>query len=458
MSFDDVIISARNLCKTYRTYTHPLECLLPGRASRCREFHAVRDVSFDIRRGETVGIIGRNGSGKSTLLQLICGIRKPTSGTLEVNGRISALLELGAGFHPEFTGRENVFMQGAIMGFTREEMEVRFEDITTFADIGEFIDQPVKTYSSGMFVRLAFAVAVSVEPEILVVDEALAVGDIKFQSTCFNRIKKIRNRGGTILFVSHATDQVVRICDRAILMDEGQNLIFGPPKQVVGMFQNLIYAPSDKKEMIRRRIRIFSTLKTEDLIGRESDKAHQPMSVEAAYTHSDLLENYDPEMTPKSRIEYESQGAFITSPELKTLDDLRVNNIISGETYKFVYTVQFEQEAANVRFGMLFKTSAGVEIGGASTAATVADSIPFVHRGSRVIVTFQFKCILNPGIYFLNAGVTGEINGTEIILHRVLDAEIFRVRSPVMNTSTATVDFGCKSEILTTNHPHGKTM
>jgi ABC-type polysaccharide/polyol phosphate transport system, ATPase component len=449
----DIIISARNLCKTYRAYAHSLDRLIPGRTGRYKEFHALRDVSFDIRRGETVGIIGRNGSGKSTLLQLICGIRKPTSGTLEVQGRISALLELGAGFHPEFTGRENVFMQGAIMGLSQSEMEARFADIAAFADIGEYLDQPVKTYSSGMFVRLAFAVAVSVEPDILVVDEALAVGDMRFQSTCFQRINDIRNGGGTILFVSHATDQVVRICDRAILMDTGQKLIFWVPKQVVGMYQKLVYAPPGKKEAIREMIQGTATLPPEGLSGGEVDNTRQLLSNETIYTHTDVLENYDSELTPKSTIEYGLQGAFIESPELRTVDDLRVNNVVSGESYRFVYTVRFAQEVTNVRFGMLIKTGAGVELGGASTAANLADSIPVVCAGTRVSVVFQFKCILNPGIYFLNAGVTGVIDGVETILHRILDAEMFRVASLVRSTSTAIVDFGCIPRIQVTSQP-----
>ncbi|PKO58767.1 MAG: ABC transporter ATP-binding protein, partial [Betaproteobacteria bacterium HGW-Betaproteobacteria-17] len=202
----DIAISVRNLSKTYRIFGHPgdriKQALTLGRVPFHREFTALKDVSFEIKKGETVGIIGRNGSGKSTLLQLLCGILKPSSGSVTVNGRVSALLELGAGFNPEFTGRENVYFQGALMGFTRRQMEERFDDIAAFADIGEFVDQPVRMYSSGMFVRLAFAVAIHMEPEILVVDEALGVGDAAFQSKCFQRISAIREGGGSILLVT----------------------------------------------------------------------------------------------------------------------------------------------------------------------------------------------------------------------------------------------------------------
>ena len=207
MSSDDIAISVRNLTKSYRLFGHPGDRIKQffslGLKQYHREFTALKDVSFDIKKGETVGIIGRNGSGKSTLLQLICGILKPTTGTVQVNGRVSALLELGAGFNPEFTGRENVYFQGALMGFTEAQMDERFDEIAAFADIGEFIDQPVRTYSSGMFVRLAFAVAIHVDPDILVVDEALAVGDMAFQRKCFAQIDRLRAAGCTIALVTH---------------------------------------------------------------------------------------------------------------------------------------------------------------------------------------------------------------------------------------------------------------
>lgn len=226
MLSDNIAISVRNLTKTYRLFGHPGDRIKQffslGLKQYHREFTALEDISFHIRKGETVGIIGRNGSGKSTLLQLICGILKPTTGTLQVNGRVSALLELGAGFNPEFTGRENVYFQGAVMGLGKADMDARFDDITTFAEIGEFIDQPVRTYSSGMFVRLAFAVAVHVDPEILVIDEALAVGDHEFQIKCLKRIDTITRQGSTVVIVSHALEQVAHHCDVAILLDHGR--------------------------------------------------------------------------------------------------------------------------------------------------------------------------------------------------------------------------------------------
>jgi lipopolysaccharide transport system ATP-binding protein len=258
---DDPIIQVENLTKAYRIWENPAARLtaplletaaslfpknsapqrgLSARAARgCREFHALRDVSFSIRRGEATGIIGRNGSGKSTLLQLIAGTLTPTSGECVVNGRVSALLELGSGFNPDFTGRENVFLNGAILGFSRGEMQARFAEIEAFADIGDFIDQPVKTYSSGMMMRLAFAVAVNVQPDVLIVDEALSVGDVFFTQKCFQRIREIVHRGATLIFVSHDMGAVQNLCDRALLLNNGHLVFDGAPEDCVSRYFNL---------------------------------------------------------------------------------------------------------------------------------------------------------------------------------------------------------------------------
>lgn len=241
MSSDDVAISVKDLHKHFLIFSRPqdrLKQMIVPKLQRAtflspkkyyKEFAAVSSVSFDIKRGETVGIIGRNGSGKSTLLQLICGTLRPSTGSVIVRGRVAALLELGAGFDPEFTGRENVYMNATILGASRAEIDERFESIAAFADIGEFIEQPVKTYSSGMYIRLAFAVAINVDPDILIIDEALAVGDEAFQRKCFARLEKIQERGGTILFVSHSASSIVQLCTKAILLDAGEMILEGKP-------------------------------------------------------------------------------------------------------------------------------------------------------------------------------------------------------------------------------------
>jgi ABC-type polysaccharide/polyol phosphate transport system ATPase subunit len=230
-------IRCEHLGKVYNLYGHPMERLkeaLNWRGRRySREFHALRDVSFEVKRGETLGIIGRNGSGKSTLLKILAGVLTPTSGRVDVRGRVSSLLELGAGFNPELSGLENVFFQGTLMGFSRDEMQERLDGILAFADIGDFIRQPVKLYSSGMFVRLAFACAINVDPDILIIDEALAVGDARFQMKCHLKIDEFREKGKTILLVSHSGNDVVSLCSRAIWLDEGAVRAEGQAKRIV---------------------------------------------------------------------------------------------------------------------------------------------------------------------------------------------------------------------------------
>lgn len=236
-------IKIENLSKCYRIYNKPQDrlkqALWRGKKQFFREFWALRNISFRVAPGEAIGIIGRNGAGKSTLLQLLCKTQTPTSGTIEVNGRVAALLELGAGFNPEFTGRENVYMNGAILGFTNNEMEARFEEIAAFADIGEFIEQPVKTYSSGMFVRLAFAVQACVEPEILIVDEALSVGDIFFQQKCHARMAELLKRGTSILLVSHDMLAIEKYCSEVVLLHEGECVFVGQSNVGVEQYYQL---------------------------------------------------------------------------------------------------------------------------------------------------------------------------------------------------------------------------
>jgi homopolymeric O-antigen transport system ATP-binding protein len=244
-----ISIRVKDVSKVYRLYSDSVgrlkEALWRGKRSFHQDFWALKDVSFEMEKGSTVGIIGRNGSGKSTLLQLIAGIVAPTIGEIEVNGRVSALLELGSGFDPEFTGRENVFMNGSILGLDRDEISMRFEDIEKFAEIGDFIDQPVKLYSSGMYVRLAFATAINVNPGILLVDEALAVGDIVFQHRCMSKIREIQQKGKTIFFVSHDIGAVQKLCTEAILLEKGEVLCKGDPEEVVQEYYKIIWNAED---------------------------------------------------------------------------------------------------------------------------------------------------------------------------------------------------------------------
>lgn len=452
----EVSIKVEGLSKCYHIYDQPRDRLkqfiLPHlrrivglQAKRYfREFWALRDVSFEVKKGETVGIIGRNGSGKSTLLQMICGTLNPTIGSIQTTGRIAALLELGSGFNPEFTGRENVYMNGAVLGLSKEEIDVRFDDIAAFAEIGDFIDQPVKTYSSGMMVRLAFSVAINVDPEILIVDEALSVGDERFQRKCFSRIEAIRASGATILFVSHSGGQIVELCDRAVLMDAGEKLAVGLPKQIVGRYQKLLYAPAETREFIREQVRRSE----EKFVEAPSHLEAVAQDHHASTVHSqEKLEYFDPSLRPTSTIEYESHGAYIEAPALLTLAGEQVNNMVRGKTYCYSYNVRFGKGAVNVRFGMLIKTPSGVELGGAASAALVKDSIACVEAGAIYRVEFRFRCALNSGVYFLNAGVLGYVDESEVYLHRLIDISMFRVLPESGDIATGIIDFNCYSEI-----------
>ena len=333
-------------------------------------------------------------------------------------------------------------MNAAVLGLSREETDMRFADIVDFANIGEFIEQPVKTYSSGMMVRLAFAVAINVDPEILIVDEALSVGDELFQRKCFSRIESIREMGSTILFVSHSGSQIVELCDRALLMDAGEKLAVGMPKQIVGSYQKLLYAPAEKqkniKEQIRRLDEAFEStqLPADTVIG---DRAEEGIA--------DVKERFDPELKPNSTIVYESHGAYIASPAILTLENEQVNNLLRGKSYRYTYAVNFVKSVTNVRFGMLIKTISGVELGGGVSGTTARNSLDYVEAGTTYQVSFRFSCCLNPGVYFLNAGVVGDIDGCETYLHRLIDIAIFKVLPDSNNLATGIVDFACSPEI-----------
>ena len=453
MSSDDVAISIKNLSKCYQIYAQPRDRLkqfvlprfqrLAGQPPKSyfNEFWALRDVSFDIKKGEVVGIIGRNGSGKSTLLQIICGTLHPTSGDIQTHGRIAALLELGSGFNPEFTGRENVYMNAAVLGLTTQEVDARFDAIASFAEIGAFMEQPVKVYSSGMMVRLAFAVAINVDPEILIVDEALSVGDELFQRKCFSRIEAIRANGATILFVSHSGAQIVELCDRAVLLDSGEQLASGAPKLIVGQYQKLLYAPGDTRESIRAQIRGVTRAGEAALASPADQPDHAPA---LPRNEPEQLESFDPNLVPTSTIEYESHGAIISSPKIQTLSGVQVNNLVSGRSYRYSYKVLFKTDASKVRFGMLIKTTSGLELGGGTSKRPFDNPIAHIPAASAYEIDFQFKCILGSGVYFMNSGILGEVDGEDTYLHRLIDASMFRVLPLEENLFTGLVDFSCQ--------------
>lgn len=418
----DVAIGVCGLGKCYRIYDRPadrLKQMLWGRHTKNgygREFWAVRDVSFAVAKGEAVGIIGRNGSGKSTLLHLIAGTLGLSTGSVSVRGRVAALLELGSGMNPEFTGRQNLDLYGGVLGLTAAEVEARRQQIIDFADIGDFIDQPVKTYSSGMAVRLAFAVSVNVDAEIMIVDEALSVGDEAFSRKCFARIRSFLEHGGTLLFVSHSSAAIAELCDRAILMDRGSILASGRPKLMLSFYHQLMYATSEHVDRIAKTIR-----RHQDEDG-DVDLRGKGKAVE-----SSLPTGYDTKLVPKSTVRYESRGANIEAIGIEDEDGGRVNLLLHGRRYRYVYRVDFDRSLRRVRFGMLIKLVSGFELAG-GTSGTLGDELLSVEAGSSWRVVFTIRCAFLPGTYFMNAGVSAELpDGTHGHVARVLDGAMFKV-------------------------------
>lgn len=441
----DVAIQLRGVSKVFEIYNRPsdrLKQMLWGKRRQFyREFWAVKDIDLEVYRGETVGIVGRNGAGKSTLLQMICGTLQPTTGEMTVRGRIAALLELGAGFNPEFTGRENVFINAAILGLSQQEIEQRFDNIAAFASIGDFIDQPVNVYSSGMYARLAFAVAINVDPDILVVDEALAVGDEAFQRKCYARLEQIRDSGGTVLFVSHSAGKIVELCDRAVLLDRGKRMITGKPKTVISQYQRLIYAPLKKDDQIRQEIRLLDQGVIEEAVTpaktKESPKPAKPESIVPIEPDN---EGYIPNLKPASTVEYVQQGGEIYNIRILNQVEKLVNLLIAGRQYTYAYRVKITKPVEKVRCAMLIKTKSGIELGGMLTHPT-GQGIDCLNAGKVLDVRFQFRAALTPGTYFLNAGVVGCVDGQEGFLHRILDAAMFRVEPLPKSVIRGYVDF-----------------
>jgi lipopolysaccharide transport system ATP-binding protein len=445
-------IRVAGLHKSFPVYERPVHRLLQMLSPRSakqrwfRQFHALKGVDLEVRKGETLGIVGRNGSGKSTLLQIICGTLEPSAGTVQVQGRIAALLELGAGFNPDFTGRENVFLYGTVLGLTRAEVQARFDDIAAFADIGDFIDQPVKTYSSGMYVRLAFAVAINVTPDILVVDEALSVGDEAFQRKCFARINRIRDEGATVLFVSHSAGVVTQLCDRAVLLDRGELLLDGSPKFVVSRYQKMLYVPADRAEAVREAIRaeredanaVEAT--EESPIDASDAQLVREASADGARLAKPAEDWFDEGMTPKSTMRYDSRGATITQPRIESLDGRTVNVLRAGQEYVYAYRVDFDVAMRGVRCGMLVKTLTGLELGGAASSLA-RQPIARVDAGGTVEARFRFRCLLDGGTYFLNAGVLAMVGEEETYVDRLIDAAMFRVLPQPERLATGFVDF-----------------
>ena len=384
-------IQVKHLDKMYKLYNKPSDRLREtlGFKVPVREHYALRDVNFQVERGETVGIIGTNGSGKSTILKIITGVLNPTAGEVKVDGRISALLELGAGFNMEYTGIENVYLNGTMMGFSKEEVDARLQDILDFADIGEFIHQPVKSYSSGMFVRLAFAVAINIDPEILIVDEALSVGDVFFQAKCYRKFEEFKKMGKTILFVSHDLSSISRYCDRVILLNKGVKLEEGSPKQMVDMYKQL-------------------------LVGQDPAKAEEKKEEQKESWSQQFQVN--PNM-----LEYGTKLAEIVDFAVLDDKDRCTNTIEKGSSFRIRMKVVFHQDIQEPIMAYTFKDIKGTEITGTNTLFE-KKSVEHSQAGDSCTVTFEQEMFLQGGEYLLSFGCTGYKDGEFTVFHRLYDA------------------------------------
>ena len=402
---EDIAIKINDVSKLYKLYDKPTDRLKESlgltKAKKYKEHYALRNVSFDVKRGECVGIIGTNGAGKSTILKIITGVLNPTAGEVQINGRISALLELGAGFNMEYTGIENVYLNGTMIGFSREEIDAKLQDILEFADIGDFVNQPVKTYSSGMFVRLAFAVAINIEPEILIVDEALSVGDVFFQAKCYKKFEEFKQQGKTILFVSHDLSSIQKYCDKAILLNKGKNISEGSPKDIIDLY----------KKVIVEEYNSVSSNDEEDSSIAETKK--DDSSRESKEWKKNMLLNPDCS-------DYGNKRATIVDFGVFDKDGSITNTVEKLDDFEIRMKIQFNDDIEAPIFAITLRDLKGTELAGTNTFIEKSD-IYNVKKGELVEVSFKQKMLLQKGQYMLQLGCTG-YNGDELeVFHRLYD-------------------------------------
>ncbi|WP_181243778.1 ABC transporter ATP-binding protein [Chamaesiphon polymorphus] len=423
----DIAISLNNVSKCFKQYKQPVdrlkEMIFPGK-SYTQEFWALRDISFEIMRGETMGIIGRNGAGKSTLLQLICGTLTPTHGDIQVNGRVAALLELGAGFNPEFTGRDNVYMNGAIAGLSKAEIDDRFDNIAAFADIKDFIDRPVKNYSSGMYVRLAFAAAIHVEPDILIVDEALAVGDMFFQAKCMTRMRQMMESGVTVLFVSHDTGSVKSFCQRGVFLEGGELKKIGKASDVVASYISVIHGDMNQDLKLQLQQNLENSQENLDLQNGKSAK-NSTIDAEISEIFVDTTQQVK---LAEGCHRYGEGGAKVLDIKLLNSQHQPTAELESREDFIIQAAILFEKDFPTFCFGYLIRDIKGIDIIGTVTSVEKVD-MPPATAGQVYVVEMRSKNMLNVGVYTLTVAVELPVvmNQNHIFLDYIDDAIVFKV-------------------------------
>ena len=418
-------IDVRDVTKIYKLYDKPIdrlkESLNPLHRNYHRDFYALNHLSFEVKKGETVGIIGTNGSGKSTILKIITGVLTPTTGTVQVDGVISALLELGAGFNMDYTGIENIYMNGTMMGFSRKEMDEKLQDILDFADIGDFVYQPVKTYSSGMFVRLAFALAINVDPEILIVDEALSVGDVFFQAKCYRRMEEIRKSGTTILMVTHDMGSIIKYCDKVVLLNRGEFVAEGAPGRMVDLYKKIL---AGQMESLKEELEEMNDFSGDSVSGGGAleDKEFKKEETRGGGLMKDKI------AVNANRTEYGDGRAEIFDFGLEDQRGNLSNLILKGEMFTIREKIRFFADIKAPIFTYTIKDKKGTSLTGTNTMYEGADIKP-VKNGDVYEVSFTQKMTLQGGEYLLSMSCTGFEGEEHVVYHRLYDVASITVIS-----------------------------
>ena len=448
-SNNEYAIQVQDVSKIYKLYDKPIDRLKESLSLTHKNYHkdffALSDISFNVKKGETVGIIGTNGSGKSTILKIITGVLTPTSGQVRVSGVISALLELGAGFNMDYTGIENIYMNGTMMGFSKKQMDEKLPDILEFADIGDFVYQPVKTYSSGMFVRLAFALSINVEPEILIVDEALSVGDVFFQSKCYRRMEEIRKNGTTILMVTHDMGSVIKYCDRVVLLNKGHYVAEGAPGKMVDLYKKILANQMDDLEEELLEMNDFSGGMDN---GAETKDNVPEKNIEEKTVHSGLMKDkitINPNLTEygNGKAEIYDLGMFDERGNLTNL-------LLKGEYFTIKEKIRFHDSIQAPIFTYTIKDKKGADLTGTNTMFEGAEIRP-VKNGDEYEVNFRQKMTLQGGEYLLSMSCTGFEQGEHTVYHRLYDVANITV---ISNKNTVGV-YDMESEVEAVLKPAG---
>lgn len=440
-TMSETAISVQNLSKIYKLYDHHIdrlkEAVHPLKKQYHHKFYALKDIGFEVKKGEILGIVGRNGAGKSTLLKIITGVLTPSGGKCVVNGRISALLELGTGFNPDLTGLENIYFNGTIMGYSREEMDGKVDAILDFAEIGDFIKQPMKTYSSGMKARLGFAVAINIDPEILILDEVLSVGDDLFKRKCYAKMQQLFESGCTVLYVSHSVGSVNQICTRAIFLDDGGLILDGPTLLVTRYYHKFLYASPSSRREIKQEIITFNKQE------KKKEEFERQGKVNENYQTGPELNSNGPEGTPpvkpnayfiegfepKTTFEHNDYNIEISNARIETPQGKEVNALVMNETYVFSYKVYFDLELKDVRFSMLIQNEKGLSLAGVVLSKENNGEGLTVKDGDTYFVRSRFKCSMLPGTYYISVAVSSINEDMEKIpVSRINDIAVFKVQ------------------------------